>query len=127
LCARTISSVLGGQRVHGGAARLVGQAQCAGRNGGHQIGVGDRREIHIPDAVGELVGDLARDLNCQPGFAYSASAGQSHQPVLGHQIPHLGQLRVAAYKAGQLRWKMLGNNSFRFAQRWEVVDQIRVA
>ena len=70
---------------------------------------------------------LARDLNRHAGLAYSAGAGQRHQPVLGHQIPYLGDIRFASYKAGELHWKALGNNSFSDAQRKKVVDQIWMA
>ena len=63
----------------------------------------------------------------QPGLAHAAGAGQGHQPVLGQQLPHLGQLGFAANEARQLHRKMVGNNAFGNPQRWEVVDQVGVA
>ena len=66
------------QRVHGGASRLVGQSQRAGHRDRHHVGVGDRRQIHIPNPVAEFAGKLARDLDGQAGFTGSARAGQGH-------------------------------------------------
>ena len=48
----------------------------------HQLGVGYRRQIHIPDPVAELAGKLAGELDRQPGFTRSTGTGQGHQPVL---------------------------------------------
>ena len=70
-----------GQGVHGGAAGLVGQPERAGHCDWHQLRVGDRRQIHIPHPVAEFAGQLARDLDCQPGFTRSTGTGQRHQPV----------------------------------------------
>ena len=104
-----------------------GSPKRAGRGDRHQIGVGDRRQIHIPDPVAELAGQLARDLDRQPGFARPAGTGQGHQPVLAQQLAHLGQLRVTAHETGQLHRKMLGGNGFGYAQRRELVDHIGMA
>ena len=116
-----------GQGVHGGAAGLVGQAKGADSGDRHQLGVGDRRQIHVPHAIAELAGKLARDLDGQAGFTGSAGTGQGQKSVLGQQLAHLGQLLVASNKTGQLHRKPFGSNGFRGAQRWELVDHIGMA
>ncbi len=118
-----------GQGVHGGAPRLIGQPQCAGHRDRHHVGIGDRRQIHMPHPIrkpAELAGQLGRDLHRQPGFAGTARAGQRHQPVVRQQLPHLAYLRVAAHEAGELRRKMLGRNGSANPQRRELVDQVGV-
>ena len=73
------------QRVHRRAARLVGQAERAGGRDRHHVGIGDRRQIDVPDAVAEFGGDLGRDLHRQPGLARPAGTGQGDQPVVGQE------------------------------------------
>ena len=115
------------QAVHGGAARLIGQPQRTRHRHRHQLGVGDRRQIHVPHPVGKIAGHSGRDLDRQPGFAHPARTGQRHHPVLRQQLPQLGQLCVAAHETGQLHRKISCRQSFRRAQRWKLVDQIGMA
>ena len=70
------------QRVHRGAARLIRQPECTRHRHAHQLGVGDRRQIHIPHPAGKLARQLGRDLDRQPGFAHPARTGQRHHPVV---------------------------------------------
>ena len=53
------------------------RATVTGTSSGSVIGA--RSTYHTPSA--ELAGQLARDLDCQPGFARSTGTGQRHQPV----------------------------------------------
>ena len=71
----------------------------------HQRGVGDRRQIHVPHPIAELVRKLGRDLYRQPRFAHPAGSGQGHQPVFRQQLAHLGQLRAAPDEASELHRK----------------------
>ena len=71
------------QRVHRGAARLVGQAQRADHRDRHDIGIGDRRQIDQPHPAGESTGDLGRQLHRQARFTDTACAGERHEPVVG--------------------------------------------
>jgi hypothetical protein len=80
------------QRVHRGAARLVGHAQRAGHRDRHHAWMGDRRQIDIPDTVTELGRDASRDLNRETGLAGAAGTGQGHQPVVDEQLLQVSQL-----------------------------------
>ena len=70
------------QRVHRGAAGLVGQPERAGGGGGHSVRVGDRRQVDVAHAVGQHVCQSSRDLQGQPGLADAAGAGQRDEPVV---------------------------------------------
>jgi hypothetical protein len=72
-----------GEGVHRGAARLIGQPECAGHRDRDEIGIRNRRQVDISDSVAESARRLGGDLNRQPGFADPAGTGQRHQPVPG--------------------------------------------
>jgi len=115
------------QRVHGGAARLVGQTQRARRRDRHHVSTGDRCKIHIPNTVTELGRDASGDLNGEAGLAGAAGTGQRHQPVVDEQLLQGSHLCAAADKAGELHRKVVGGNGLCGAQRWEVVAKIGMA
>ncbi|CNY69446.1 Uncharacterised protein [Mycobacterium tuberculosis] len=108
--------------VRRGAARLVVQFQRARHRDRHQVGVRDRRQIHEPRAT-ELTGDLRRELRRQPCLAHAAGAGQGHQPVIGHQPVHLGDLRAAPHKTRQVHRKTMGHIVIGHPQRREIDTQ----
>ena len=89
--------------------------------------MGDRRQIDVADAVGELTAHLAGDFDGQPGLACAARAGQGDQPVVGQEAADLGDLRGTADEARQLSRKIVRSNGIRCPQRREVVAQIGVA
>ena len=68
-------------------AGLVGQAQRACHRDRHDVGMGDRRQVDIPDAVGEFVRHAGGDLDRQARLARAARAGQRDQPVVGERFP----------------------------------------
>ena len=94
---------------------------------GTTSGCGDRRQIGIENAVGEVTAHLAGDLDRQPGLARSACAGQGHEPVVGQRTADLRDLRCAADEARQLSRKIMSGNGIRCPQRREVVAQIGMA
>ena len=100
------------QRVHRGAARLIGQAQRADHRDRHQIGIGDRRQIDQPHPAAESTGDLGGDLHRQARFADTARAGERHEPVVGQDLPHVVHFGFAAHETRELHRKMLGDNGF---------------
>ena len=94
------------ERVRRRAAGLVRQAQCACRRYRHHIRIGDRRKIHIPDAVGEFARHLARDLYGEARLAYPAGSGQGDKPVVRQQLAHLG----SAVTHGPQSWSAATEN-----------------
>ena len=116
-----------GERVHRGAARLIGQAQRADHRDRHDIGIGDRRQIHVPHRVAELAGHLGGDLRRQPCFTHTAGAGQGDEPVVGQQPAHVVHFGLAAHETRELHRKSRGDNGFARSQRREVVAKIGVA
>ena len=62
---------------------LVAHAQAAATCCGHQRRVGQRRQLHQPDAVGEIVQQRLGHLQRQAGLAHPARAGERHQAVVG--------------------------------------------
>jgi hypothetical protein len=80
----------------------------------HERGVGDRRQVDVPDAIAELGCYLGRDLYRQSGLANAARTGQGNQPVIAEQTSRVGHLRCAADEARQLRRKMLRHSDIRY-------------
>ena len=115
------------QRIHRRAAGLVGQAQRAGHGDGHDVGVGDRREVDVPHPVAELVGYLGRDLHRQTRLADAARAGQRHQPVVGEQPPHVDHLAPRPTKLVSCAGRCCATSGFRCAKRRELVAKVGVA
>ena len=63
-------------------ARLVGHAQRARHRRGHQVRVGQRRQLDQPDAVRVVAGHRPRRLQRQARLADAARPGQRQQPGL---------------------------------------------
>ena len=58
-----------------------------------QVRVGDRGQVHEPDAVGEGRHRLAGDLQGQPGLAGAAGSDDVHQPVADEQRAQFDAVR----------------------------------
>ena len=58
----------------------------------HEVRVLDRREGYPEHAVGEPVDHLGGRLDCQPGLAGAAGAGQGEHPSVGEQLRDLADL-----------------------------------
>jgi hypothetical protein len=71
--------------------------------GRDQAWVADRLERDEPDAVGEPLRDVGSQLQRQPRLAGPARSGQRQEPGGPEQLARLGQLRLAADEARQLR------------------------
>ena len=61
----------------------------------HRPAVGDRADVHEPDAVGSAGSLPGRHLDRQPGLAASAFTGEGHEPVRGDELADLGERRLA--------------------------------
>ena len=81
---------------------LGGDAQHGGHHVGHRRRVADGRQLDQPHPVGELAGQLGRDLHRQAGLAHPAHPGQGHQPMGPHLLGQLLHLDVAAHEARRL-------------------------
>ena len=92
---------------------LIGEPQRPGDCEGHHAGMGDRGEVDIPDAIGELVCHLAGDFDRQAGLSGAARAGQRDKSVVSQEVANLGHLRMAADKGRQLRRKMMSDSGIR--------------
>ncbi len=69
------------QRVDRGAPGLVGQPEPAGHCDGNGVGIGERREVDVPDAVA-VVGDHRRgDVERQSRLAGAPGSGEGDEPV----------------------------------------------
>jgi len=93
-------------RLYGGAAHLVGEAERSCHRDRHDAGIGDRRQIDIPRPIAELGCDPGRDLHSQPGLAHAARACQGHQTVVGQDLPDVVDLRATADEIRELYRKM---------------------
>ena len=63
---------------------------------GHQPGIGQRRELGHPHAVGEARQQLPRDLQAQSGLADAPGPDQRDEPVGRQQLRHLRELGRSA-------------------------------
>jgi len=115
------------QRVISRAAWLIGQAQRPRHRNPHDVGMGDRREVDVPHAVGNLIRQLTGHLDRQPGLASATRTGQRDQPVLVDESTHVHHLRTASDEAGELNRKVLRCSGFRYPKPRELVAQIGVA
>ena len=77
-----------------GCDRMFKTAATAGKN---ERGIAHRRQTDEEDPVGEIIEELAGDLQRQPGLAAAAWSGQCHQPrvLVPEHARHRGQLIVA--------------------------------
>ena len=60
-----------------------GKSEQPGGRDGYELRLGDRRQVDILRAVGELGTDPARDFDGKSCLAGTAGAGQGDEPVLG--------------------------------------------
>ena len=111
-------------RVDRRAPGLIRQPQRTRHRQRRHRRIGDRRQVHIPDAIGVFGRQLVRDFYRQPRLAHPTGSGQGDQAVAGQQHAHLGNLGATADKAGELGRKITRSNTSRRAQRREVVAQI---
>ena len=74
----------------------------AGHRVGHRRGVTDRGQLDQPHPVGELPGQLGRDLERQAGLADPAHSGQRDEPMGRHQFAQHLHLVVTADEARRL-------------------------
>jgi hypothetical protein len=104
------------QRFAGILAPLRAPPDDAGDRGQHQGGIGQRRQIDEPDAIGEALRHLLRGGNGQAGLADAPGTDQRQQAhvVLGEEAAHEGQLILPP---DQLR--RLGREMHREAGRGE--------
>lgn len=108
-------------------AWLVGKAQHACRRHWYHVGIGDRRQVDIPNTVSEFGRDIGADLYRQARLARPARAGQGDESVVangGADVPHF---RLAPNEARQLRWKTVRGKPMGCAQRREVIVQVWMA
>jgi hypothetical protein len=109
------------QRLHRGAARLIGQAECS-RDGDRDDGrIRDRREVDVPDTVVEFAARFCRDFDGEPRLAGPARTGEGHQSTVGQELAHLVDLGATADEAGELCRKVMASNGIGSAQRRELV------
>src|ERR1700731_1063446 len=104
------------ERVDRRTAGLVGQTEGAGYRDGPHCRIGNRRKVDIAHAVAEFGRDPARDLDGETRLAGTACTGQRHEPVVAQQLSHLGNVRAATDKAGQLRRKVMRVSTFERTQ-----------
>ena len=74
-----------GQRIGhafgGGGSGANVHTCCRGNGGGDQAGIGQRRKLGEPNAVGEFRPQLARDRQGESCLADTAGAGQGDKPM----------------------------------------------
>jgi hypothetical protein len=87
------------ERVGKAPARLFAHAQNRGDRLGREGGIGQRRQIHKPDAVFVLFDPLGGRLKREPGFAAAAGSDQRKQARGGEPLPNLLDLALAPDKA----------------------------
>ena len=77
----------------------------------HQGGIGERRQIDEPDAIGEALGHLLRGGNRQAGLADATGTDQRQQAhvVLGEEAADEGQLVLPVDQPRRLRREMDGD------------------
>ncbi len=69
---------------------------------GHEVRVGNRREIDQPDAVRKLVRQVRRETQRQTRLAGAAGARERHQARRGQQLSQLAALVLPSNKAREL-------------------------
>ena len=87
------------------------QPERTGHRGRHERGIGQRRQLDQPSAVGELAEDTAGDFQGEAGFADAAGSGQGHQTIGGHEVPQPRHRRRSANEACHGRGK-IGHRRF---------------
>ena len=92
-----------GQRPSG----LLPYLESSGHGLCHQGRIGQRRQLDQPDPVVEDLHQLAGRDQREPGLSRAARAGQADQSVLPEQTSDLGELRLAADEAADLRGQVV--------------------
>ena len=111
------------QRIQRRSAGLVGQAERPNHGNWHHIGVGERREVDVPD----LVIHAGRYTHGKACLADTTRTGQGHQPVIGQETTHFFDLLDASHEAREVAWKSLCANHIRGTQWRKFVADIRMA
>ena len=90
---------------------LLGHPHHAGDRRDHQGGIGERRQIDEPDAIGEALRHLLRGGQRQTRLADAAGADQRHQAhvVLGEEAAEEGQLILPPDQPRRLGREMDGD------------------
>ena len=98
---------------------------------GHRCGVGERRQLDHPHAVGVLLDERAADLDREPRLADAADAGQRHEPVGADELDDLGEQTFPTDEArarhGQVAPVRLGGAQGRVPQRGAVDRRLEQA
>ena len=99
------------QRCEGILRRLLAHPHHPGDRRHHQSGIGQRRQIHEPDAIREALRHLLRGGNRQARLADASGADQRQQAnvVLGEEAADEGQLVLAPDQSRRLRREMHGD------------------
>src|SRR6478735_194051 len=115
------------ESVCGRTSWLIGQPERTSDSKRYEIGMGDRSEVDVPDAVRKLIDDLTGDLYRETRLPGAAVTGQRDETMLCQQLAHLGHLGAAAHKSGELRGQTLRRCCFRYPQRRELVTNVGMA
>ena len=106
-----------GERDLGGAVGGEPRVQGLGDRGPDQLGLAERRQLHRPDPVGEVLEPLPGELERESRLAATAGAGQGEEPRVAQQRGDLGQLALPADEARQLLGRLLGRSPRRRLDR----------
>ena len=114
-----------GERSHDFDARLVAHVEGGGHGLGHETGVGDHRQLHLPRTTRVVVDHLACHLEGEPGLAAASRPGERDQrgPTV-EQGARLAQLRPATHERRALLGQVAGRGVA--AQPREVARQAGV-
>jgi hypothetical protein len=77
----------------------------------HEQRIGERRQLHPPDAVLELLHKAGCGLKGEARFAAAAGAGEGEQPARQKQLSDRGQLAFAANEPVQLERQIMRQRS----------------
>ena len=109
-----------GQRMWPRAAGDVAGAEFEpdrrGDRGRNQAGIGKRRELGEPDAVGKFRQQLARGRDGEPRLADAAGAGEGDQPMRGGKADDFAQFIVPPDQLGD-RLRQVGRRQGRSGLR----------
>ena len=108
------------QRFQNGVSGLFLDSQngCDGLR--DHPGIGDRRELDQPNAVGVIVQHVGGRLQGQPRLAQAARAKQRHQPPFLQRAPDFGQLALTTDERGHLLRQVVRRRGER-TQRREIL------
>jgi hypothetical protein len=98
------------QSVHQCGERLGAfhrHAEGGGNLAGNESGVGERCQLDEKDAVGEVGASLGGQLDGETGLAYSAHAGQAHEPGGAEEVSQLLEFSPAADERAERHGKVV--------------------